>query len=859
MSDLRLTPSPSPIRSTFLQEDSDNDESDQLSQRSISLSSPTNSTLVQESQSGPLHVFDQNGEAYDSSKGDVLETGSGDKMQDIDLIRNAIVSPSTSGSTDDDTRRTSGTSAATSMRYPPSHIAHENDASSMMSYSSTSSRKARPESRFMEPPDEPLVPGIALVDFNHLIGPRIEFSDGSLFDDEQLVSILPFLALPDGAHLSSEDYSYFHLVPASPHPTTFFGISCNRQIRATELLVKDEDVTRSIVQKAVVVIASKPVFGPIRDRLGVVTRALFGQRDFRETSILVDFKTSLESSLRSQLTESALYMGTNLRELVHKFRSRTLLLLKTLMLQKRIMFYGHPVERLCTYQYSLISLIPGLLQNLDDCGSPPLASRAHSVSRATSLRTSDRKSLMAYLGLPLDIFGKDAFFQPYLPLQQVDIIKETQSYLCGCTNSIVTQQKDIDLLVNVETNTFEFRDPKLERLVALTPADRKWMDDIVKDVNESWDDTDPSQSINMHFKGSDDYIRTKAIKEYVTAALASVKYEEFWAKSERSDVHVTADGGDMNAVQDFNTLWVAEFKRTNAFEVWTRVTDPMLFDIIEARHPCSGKPNVVEDIGLRLQEGLQELHLQKQLAPTRDAITRTIASSSTSFFKAVEGVRGRWAQRSANSPSAADKMPTASSTPVDITRSEIDLTNNGDDGSLKSSRFSMLSSSSQAGLKPLSLSTSSPPPPAGAKTTINAWGTSIGSFISQRTARLSVPRPANATASGSSGSTYSTQPSPTGSPPAEDLSGRAEGARNQSRTGTNILPTSVPTLISSWSLGRAVSPMPASPASTPAPLQEPKLELEKEPDFPIHLRDLGEFGPPSSSDSSVNVQQGMAL
>jgi hypothetical protein len=37
-------------------------------------------------------------------------------------------------------------------------------------------------------------------------------------------------------------------------------------------------VTRSTVQKAVVVIASKPVFGPIRDRLGVVTLALFEQK-----------------------------------------------------------------------------------------------------------------------------------------------------------------------------------------------------------------------------------------------------------------------------------------------------------------------------------------------------------------------------------------------------------------------------------------------------------------------------------------------------------------------------------------------------------------------------------------------------
>jgi Transport protein Avl9 len=87
------------------------------------------------------------------------------------------------------------------------------------------------------------------------------------------------------------------------------------------------------------------------------------------------------------------------------------------------MFYGHPVERLCTYQYSLISLIPGLfillyvvlllliyvsglLQTLDDCGSPPLAARAPTLSRPTSLRTSDHKSMMAYIGLPLDIFGK---------------------------------------------------------------------------------------------------------------------------------------------------------------------------------------------------------------------------------------------------------------------------------------------------------------------------------------------------------------------------------------------------------------------------------------------------------------------
>ena len=61
----------------------------------------------------------------------------------------------------------------------------------------------------------------------------------------------------------------------------------------------------------------------------------------------------------------------------------------------------------------------------------------------------------------------------------------------------------------LETGVFEFRNPTLERVTGLTSADRKWMDDIVKDVNESFDATDPTGSPNIQFKGSDDYLRQK--------------------------------------------------------------------------------------------------------------------------------------------------------------------------------------------------------------------------------------------------------------------------------------------------------------------------------------------------------------
>lgn len=91
----------------------------------------------------------------------------------------------------------------------------------------------------------------------------------------------------------------------------------------------------------------------------------------------------------------------------------------------------------------------GLLLNLTDAGDPALDFRSARPSRPTSLRTSDRNSLLRYMGLPLHTFGADAFFQPYLPLQQIDQLT-AKSWLVGTTNSIVTQQRDCewDLLIN---------------------------------------------------------------------------------------------------------------------------------------------------------------------------------------------------------------------------------------------------------------------------------------------------------------------------------------------------------------------------------------------------------------------------
>ena len=95
----------------------------------------------------------------------------------------------------------------------------------------------------------------------------------------------------------------------------------------------------------------------------------------------------LSVELRTDSDRPFSFSGTSLRELVYRFRFKTLMLLKLLMLQRRVrypslfevevdsrfadettrhraeqvMFYAAntPVEQLCTFQYSLVTLIPG--------------------------------------------------------------------------------------------------------------------------------------------------------------------------------------------------------------------------------------------------------------------------------------------------------------------------------------------------------------------------------------------------------------------------------------------------------------------------------------------------------------------
>ena len=121
-------------------------------------------------------------------------------------------------------------------------------------------------------------------------GPEIEFwidPAGEALYKRNDWGLLPFMALSDGAHTMTEEFSYFTLLEKEPSTTTgpatgfgtsLFGISCTRQIRADKLKRRSIDVTRSTVQKAVVVVSpTARGMGELRERVGAVTAAWFAQ------------------------------------------------------------------------------------------------------------------------------------------------------------------------------------------------------------------------------------------------------------------------------------------------------------------------------------------------------------------------------------------------------------------------------------------------------------------------------------------------------------------------------------------------------------------------------------------------------
>jgi hypothetical protein len=428
-----------------------------------------------------------------------------------------------------------------------------------------------------------LIFGVCIVNFHHLRGPEIEYSKVSedcTVDPVYAWPYLPFQALPDGAHSFEETFAYFTLEYPN---TTLFAISCARQISSDELLEKDKDVTRSSVQKSLVVILRQPIYGQIKEKLSIVTKSFFDQKNFNDTSIVNVLYQNLKeiySDDSTSVDESEFYAGISLRELLRDYKKDVLVILKAMILEKRVAFYGSNPTSLCLTEFAFISLIPNLINNLLDCSSPALNHYAETLQMTTSFQTSDRNSVLSFAGLPLQIFGKDSIFSPYSPLQQFEDLKSIKHYMIGTSNALLLNHKAqmCDLLVNLDTKTIEILDHHLQQSLQLTSHDKKWISQMVQSVVSSWGDS------YSGFVGSDDYIRWQ-FEDYLTGLLATVKYNNYVTKFTGAPPHdLVAKDFDTNQLRHFNTHFVNQWKETLNYQLFDKTTDDHIFDVFEPKH-----------------------------------------------------------------------------------------------------------------------------------------------------------------------------------------------------------------------------------------------------------------------------------
>lgn len=84
------------------------------------------------------------------------------------------------------------------------------------------------------------------------------------------------------------------------------------------------------------IIDSPQFFGQLKERLSIVTKAWFAQKDFTDITILQDFQESLAKSFKDQEDERDQFFGLSLREMIHEFKHQTLVLFKCLLLQPKV-------------------------------------------------------------------------------------------------------------------------------------------------------------------------------------------------------------------------------------------------------------------------------------------------------------------------------------------------------------------------------------------------------------------------------------------------------------------------------------------------------------------------------------------
>ena len=469
---------------------------------------------------------------------------------------------------------------------------------------------------------EPAVLHIFVVGFHHQKGCTVEFAHpplGGLSSPERLSITsmlppewrhLPHLALPDGCHNYEEDASFFTLPSLSNPEGCVYGVACCRQVDARELETTGEDVTRSTVQKSVCVLCRFPVFGFIDTKLKLVTHAYFSN-NFSDVSILYGAYEQLNASISSQSASKMTQMGLSPRDQVLRYEHRLLQIFKALLLQKRVLVLGSPARELSSAVLAIASLFPLSLQSLFN---------------PRSLYKHDE------YGFPLGVFNQGGSLQPYMCLQQMDVLTESNSncFLVGVVNPLYEKQqkKTCDLFATFEDRLVVVNDQEMKSALRLTAADLRFCS-LLLDTIHGGGSPVPVSPQQSKWVGSDDWVCAQ-FKLYLVSLLA------------------TSCRGDSPSVDDFNREFVTLWRNSSVYKEWLETTHRQISKV-QPMHICEGELSLgdlkrrvlalASDYGLGVpsrEQVSQVVHgTQKVLSKTASQVSITVGSlwntASSSF------------------------------------------------------------------------------------------------------------------------------------------------------------------------------------------------------------------------------------
>ncbi|XP_072306511.1 late secretory pathway protein AVL9 homolog [Eucyclogobius newberryi] len=220
-------------------------------------------------------------------------------------------------------------------------------------------------------------------------------------------------------------------------------------------------------------------------------------------------------------------------------------------------------------------------------------------------------------GLPLAVFTKGYLCLPYMALQQHHLLSDVsiRGFVAGATNILFRQQRHLsDVVIEVEEARIQTQDPELRRALALTTADLRFVDYLVKHVTENRDDVFLD---GTGWEGGDEWIRAQ-FTLYLHSLLASALHQD----NER-------------LLADYGAPFIAAWKMTHNYRVWISNKHPGMTHIT-AGHPFQGQYSVA-DVKLRLSHSVQNSERGKKIGNAMMTTSRSVVQTGKAVGQSLEG------------------------------------------------------------------------------------------------------------------------------------------------------------------------------------------------------------------------------